>query len=60
MRNLQIVLFVIAILSFIVALIYAGSITGEILWRAGISILLVDVVLIMLWSDKTKYLSSKG
>ena len=59
MRNLQIVLFVIAILSFIISLIYVGSVTGDILWRAGIAILLVDVVFIMLWSDKTKSYSTK-
>ncbi len=54
MRNFQIILFVVAILSFITAIVFAGSITGDIFWRAGIAILLIDVVCIMLWSDKAK------
>ena len=60
MRSLQIILFVIAILAFITALVFAGSLTGDIFWRSGMSILLIDVVFIMLWSDKTKFLSSKA
>jgi hypothetical protein len=59
MRNLQIVLFVIAVLSFIMALIYVGSVTGDIFWRAGIAILFVDVVFIMLWPGKTKFFLPK-
>lgn len=54
MRILQIVLFVIAVISFIVAVIFAGTETGDILWRAGMAILLLDIVFIMLWPDKTK------
>lgn len=54
MRILQIILFVIAILSFITALIYALTATGDIFWRAGIAILLLDIVCIMLWPGKTK------
>jgi hypothetical protein len=61
MRNLQIILFVIAVLSFIMALIYAGSVTGDILWRAGIAVLLIDIVFIMLWPGKTKsFLPKEG
>jgi hypothetical protein len=54
MRYLQIVLFVGAALSFIIALFFAGTVTGDILWRAGIAILLFDVVCIMLWPTKPK------
>ncbi len=54
MRSLQIILFVVAILTFITALISAGSVTGDIFWRAGIAILLIDVVCIMLWFNKAK------
>ena len=54
MRNLQIVLFVIAALSFIIAVFFAGTEMGDILWRAGIAILLLDVVCIKLWPDKAR------
>lgn len=53
MRILQIVLFVIGVIAFIVAAFFAGTETGDILWRAGIAILLLDVVCIMLWPEKT-------
>ena len=54
MRYLQIVLFIGAALSFIIALFFAGTVKGDILWRAGIAILLFDVVCIMLWPTKPK------
>lgn len=54
MRILQIVLFVVAVLAFIIAVIFAGSGTGDIFWRAGMALLLLDIVCIMLWPDKTK------
>jgi len=40
MRYFQIVLFFTAALSFLVALVFAGTVTGDVLWRAGIAILL--------------------
>ena len=54
MRYLQIVLFVISALSFIVSFFFIGSVIGDALWRAGIAILLFDMVFIMLWPTKTK------
>ncbi len=60
MRILQIILFVIAIIAFLIALVYTGSVTGEILWQPGIAILLIDMVFIMLWSDKTKSFSAES
>lgn len=52
MRYFQIVLFFGAALSFIIALFFIGTVTGDILWRIGVSTLLFDVVCIMLWPDK--------
>ena len=49
MRYLQIVLFFIGLIAFILAAIYAGGTTGDIMWRAGMAILLIDVVCVMLW-----------
>jgi len=54
MRLLQIILFLLAALLFIVALFFIGSDTGLDLWRAGIAILLIDVVCLLLWPDKSK------
>lgn len=49
MRNLQIVLFILGILSFVVAAVVAGSMLGDILWRVGVGALLVDLVMMKLW-----------
>jgi hypothetical protein len=54
MRLFQIVLFLVAALSFIAALFFIGSDTGLDLWRAGVAILLIDVVFLMLWPAKSK------
>lgn len=53
MRYFQITLFLFAALSFITALFFIGSVTGDVLWRSGIAILLIDVVCIMLWPQKS-------
>jgi len=49
MRVVQIVLFVLGVLSLLGAIPFAGSNTGDILWKAGLATLLVDIVCIMLW-----------
>ena len=54
MRNFQIVLFSFAALSLIIALFFIGSATGLDLWYIGIATLLLDVVCIMLWPDKSE------
>lgn len=54
MRLFQIIIFLIAVLSLISALFFIGSDTGLDLWRAGVGILLIDVVFLMLWPDKSK------
>jgi hypothetical protein len=54
MRSTQIILFFIAIIVFIISLFFIGDITGDIMWRAGMAILLLDVVFIMLWQNKLK------
>ena len=57
MRYFQIILFLVAALSFIVALFFIGSDTGLDLWRSGIAILLIDVVCLLLWPAKSKVIS---
>lgn len=54
MRYFQIVLFLSAALSFILSLFFVGTVAGDVLWRAGIAILLFDMVCIMLWQDKSR------
>jgi len=54
MRYFQIILFVGAALSFIIAVFFVGTGMGDTLWRTGIAILLFDVVCIMLWPNKSK------
>lgn len=54
MRLLQVILFFIAILAFIISLFYMGALTGDVLWRAGMAILLLDVAFMMLWQKKSK------
>ena len=49
MRFVQISLLCVAVVVFVIALFIAGTNTGDVLWRAGIAALLVDVVAIMLW-----------
>jgi len=54
MRYFQIVLFLMAALSFISSLFFVGSIIGDVLWRAGMATLLFDIVCIMLWPRTSK------
>ena len=49
MRFVQIFLFIISIFLFFIAAFFYMSILGLILWRAGIAILLLDVVCLLLW-----------
>ncbi len=49
MRYLQIIIFIVAIISFITALFFIGSNAGDVLWRLGVAFLLLDIVCIMLW-----------
>jgi hypothetical protein len=49
MRIVQIALLCLALVVFVAALFFAGTSTGDVLWRVGVAALLVDVVCIMLW-----------
>lgn len=54
MRSLQIVLFIVGLAAFIAALAFIGEETGDTLWRAGVAVLLLDVVCMMLWPAGTR------
>jgi hypothetical protein len=49
MRLLQVTLLVVGILAFVAAGVAAGSELGDTFWRAGIAVLLTDVVVMKLW-----------
>lgn len=42
-------LFVLGIAAFVVSAVTAGTVLGDIFWRAGIAALLTDLVVIQLW-----------
>ena len=48
-RKFQVTLFVLAVISFITAAICTGSLAGDALWRAGVALLLGDLVCLRLW-----------
>ena len=60
MRWLQITFFALGSVSFLAALFFRGTLTGEDLWKAGIAIMLGDVVLILLWPRKGKVRSDEA
>ena len=49
MRKLQIGAFLLGLIAFVTSAFFAGSTLGDIFWRAGLAIVLSDIVLIMLW-----------
>ena len=52
MRTLQVGLLVLAVLALGGAAAFAGSSAGDVLWRAGVAALLVDMVCLMLWPTR--------
>lgn len=49
MRSLQVALFVIGVVCLVVSAFFAGGGMGDTLWRAGVAVLLSDLVLMGLW-----------
>jgi len=49
MRRLQVGLFVLALLLLLASLAFVGGVAGDALWRAGMAVLLVDLVCMRLW-----------
>jgi hypothetical protein len=49
MRTVQLILFGLAVVSFVAALGFIGDDTGDVLWRLGLALLLTDLVCIRLW-----------
>lgn len=49
MRVLQVIMCASGVAALPAGLPFVGSVTGDALWRAGIAVLLLDVVCIKLW-----------
>lgn len=49
MRLFQIILFILAVVVFLAAACFIGSMMGDTLWRAGVAVMLGDLVCILLW-----------
>ena len=49
MRNFQKGLFGLGVLSYIAAILFIGQQMGDTLWRAGVAIMLTDIVCTRLW-----------
>ncbi len=52
MRILQIVGFILGVASFLAALYFQGTATGETLWKTGMAVMISDIVLVLLWPRK--------
>lgn len=53
MRFVQLLVFFVGLAAFLAAGFFAGTSTGDTLWRVGVAALLLDVVCIMLWPVPT-------
>jgi hypothetical protein len=49
MRQIQISIFVLGLISFLAALFFIGQEMGDTLWRAGVAVMLIDLVLMKAW-----------
>ena len=54
MRRFQIAALIAGLASFVAALFFAGTDTGDVLWRAGVAVTLLDIVSIMLWPSSSQ------
>jgi hypothetical protein len=51
-HTLQVALFVLAVLAFVGAVFFIGDDTGDVLWRAGIAVSLIDIACVKVWPAK--------
>ena len=50
--TLKTIVFAAGLLAFLIALLSAGSMVGQIFWQAGIAIMAIDIVMILLWPER--------
>lgn len=44
-------LFILGVVAFLASAVVAGSVLGDIFWRAGVAIMLTDLLLVRLWPE---------
>jgi hypothetical protein len=49
MRQIQIGVFIVGLVSFLAALFFIGQDLGDTLWRVGVAAMLVDIAAVRLW-----------
>jgi hypothetical protein len=49
MRTIQLLIFVLGVLSFLASVFFTGQGMGDTLWRAGVVAMLVDLVCVRIW-----------
>lgn len=49
MRQFQVTIFILGVLSFIIAAFFIGKMMGDTLWRIGVAAMVFDIVCIKLW-----------
>ncbi len=54
MRQIQITIFVVGLISFIAALFFIGQVMGDALWRTGVACMLTDIALMKLFPPKER------
>jgi len=54
MRALQIALFILGAAAIVASALFIGKGMGDVLWGAGIAVLVSDVVCIQLWPTRTR------
>ena len=54
MRQIQITIFVIGLISFIAALFFIGQEMGDTLWRIGVAGMVTDIALMKLFPPKQR------
>ena len=52
MRRMQIAFFALGVLSFLAAAALTGNMLGDVFWRAGVAVMLGDIVLALIWPRK--------
>ncbi len=49
MRNLQVAVFIVGVLSFLASALFVGQGMGDTLWRAGVAAMLTDLAWTAVW-----------
>ena len=56
MTSVKIAVFAAGLLAFLIAVLCAGSMLGQVFWQAGMAIMAIDIVMIMLWPERPDWI----